>query len=164
MAEKKTRRRQSDGGTYLIIADDTPEFTVALNYAAHMARIHRGHVAMARIIEPSSFVGWGNIEKAAKEEARAQAEAEMQAKATRVKEETGITPSFIIREGDTHSEIIAIANGNPCLSAIVLAASTSKGKPGPLVAYFTAKGLTEISVPVIIVPGHLNMDDLRKLH
>lgn len=163
MAEKKDKRRQSDGGTYLIIADETPEFSVALSYAAHMARIHRGHVAMARIIEPSEFMGWGKIEKAAKEEARAKAETDMQAIATRVKEETGITPSLILREGDAKSEIVAIANGNPSLTAIVLGANTTKGKPGPLVSYFTAKGLTEVSVPVIIVPGHLKADDLKKL-
>ncbi len=163
MAEKKEKRRLSDGGTYLIIADDTPEFSVALSYAAHMARIHRGHVAMARIIEPSEFVGWGKIEKAAKAEARVKAEADMQAMATRVKEQTGITPSFIIREGDTHKEIIAIANGNPALAALVLAASVTKGKPGPLVSYFSARGLTEVSVPVIIVPGHMKPEDMQKL-
>ncbi|NBX66190.1 MAG: universal stress protein [Proteobacteria bacterium] len=164
MTEKKDKRRQSDGGTYLVIADTSPEFSVALNYAAHMARLHRGHVAMARIIEPQEFIGWGNIEKAAKAEARAKAEADMQTLAIRAKEETGITPSFILREGETQKEIVAIANGNPALSAIVLAASVTKGKPGPLVSYFTAKGLTEISVPVIIVPGHLKTEDLKKLN
>lgn len=163
MAETKDKRRKNDGGTYLIIADDTPEFTVALNYAAHMARLHRGHVAMAHIIEPSVFIGWGKIEQAAKDEARAQAEVKMQDMASRVKDDTGIMPSFIIREGDTHKEIIAIANGNPNLCAIVLAANVEGGSAGPLINYFTAKGLTKVSVPVIIVPGHLKPEDLARL-
>ena len=163
MAEKRERRRRSDGGTYLIIANDTPEFEVALNYAVHMAGLHHGHVAMARIIEPSDFVGWGNIQTAAKEEARAIAEKQLQATAAKVKEATGITPSLIIRESEPQTEIVAIANGNPSLSAIVLAASPIKGSTNPLVTYFTAKGLCKISVPVIIVPGHLESARVKKL-
>lgn len=160
MADKKHKRRQSDGGTYLVIADDTPEFSVALQYAAHMARLHRGHVAMARIIEPSQFIGWGKIEEAARAEAREQAEHDMQSLAARATEETGITPSLTLREGNINDEIIAIANGNPNLSAIVLAAGENSN---PLVSYFTAKGLARIAVPVIIVPGHLKVEELLRL-
>lgn len=160
---KQERRREGDGGTYLVIADGTPEFQVALNYAVHMARLRRGHVAMARIIEPAVFVEWQGVESAARKEARAQAERELEALAGKVKEDTGITPSLIIREGHKHDEIIAIARGNPALVAIVLGAASEKGSPGALVNSFTAKGISQVVVPVIIVPGHLKADDVKKL-
>jgi hypothetical protein len=44
-----------------------------------------------------------------------------------------------------------------------LAASVDGGNAGPLISYFTAKGLTKISVPVIIVPGHMKAKELEKL-
>lgn len=157
------RRREGDGGTYLVIADDTPEFLVALNYAVHMARLRRGHVAMARIIEPTVFIEWQGVESAARAEARTKAEKELEAIAGKVKLEAGIIPSLILREGDRHAEIVAIARGNPALVAIVLGASPDKGSPGSLVSYFTAKGISQIAVPVIIVPGHLKAEDVKKL-
>jgi hypothetical protein len=163
MTEKPDKRRKGDGGTYLVIADNTPEFEVALNYAVHMARLRRGHVAMARIIEPNDFIVWQGVDSAAREESRVKAEAELEALAGTVKEKTGITPSLIIREGERHNEIVAIAKGNPALVAIVLGASPGKGGPGPLVAYFTAKGISQIAIPVIIVPGHLQDEDIKKL-
>jgi len=163
MTLKEKKRREGDGGTYLVIADCTPEFEVALNYAVHMAHLRRGHVAMARIIEPATFMAWGGVESAAREEARAKAEIELEALAGKVKLDSGIIPSLIIREGDRHDEIIAIAKGNPALVAIVLGASPEKNTPGSLVSYFTAKGISKVAVPVIIVPGHLQNEDIRKL-
>lgn len=163
MTVKKEKRRSGDGGTYLVIADDTPEFQVALNYAVHMAALRRGHVAMARIIEPAVFVEWQGVENAAREEARAKAERELEIIAGEVNTSTGVTPSLIIREGDKHDEIIAIAKGNPAIVAVVLGAAKEKGSPGPLVSYFTAKGIMQLSMPVIIVPGHLNAEDMMKL-
>lgn len=162
-AEVKNKRREGDGGTYLVIADGTPEFQVALNYALHMAKLRRGHVALARIIEPAVFVEWQGVESAAREEARIKAETELEALAGQAKMQSGITPSLIIREGDRHDEIIAIAKGNPALVAIVLGAALHKNAPGPLVQYFTAKGISQIAVPVIIVPGHLKDEDVKKL-
>ncbi len=161
--ENTGKRREGDGGTYLVIADGTAEFSVALNYAAHMASLRRGHVALARIIEPVAFTEWQGVESAAREEARAKAEVELEALAGRVREETGIMPSLIIREGHRHDEIVAIAKGNPALVALVLGAAPDKGNPGPLINYFTAKGISQLAVPVIIVPGHLKNEDIRKL-
>lgn len=164
MSDKKDiKRREGDGGTYLVIADETPEFRVALSYAVHMARIRRGHVAMAKIIEPAEFIGWGAAEAAAREEARVKGEKDMERLSGIVKEKTGVTPSLIIREGDRHDEIVSIAKGNPAIVAVVLAASPSKSGPGPLVSYFTAKGLSQLAVPIIIVPGHLAIEDVDRL-
>ncbi|MCB1538180.1 MAG: universal stress protein [Alphaproteobacteria bacterium] len=163
MNAKGEKRRGGDGGTYLVIADDTPEFRVALHYAVRKARARRGHLAMARIIEPVAFTEWMGVESAARAEARAKAEGEMEALAGSVAAEHGITPSLILREGKRIDEIIAITNGNPGLVALVLGASTQKGTPGPLVSYFTAKGISQLRVPVIIVPGHLKPEDLGRL-
>jgi len=38
------------------------------------------------------------------------------------------------------------------ISALVIAPTTSASKPGPLVKYFSRKGLARLSVPVIIAP------------
>ena len=163
MTAQHSKRRKGDGGTYLVIADDSPEFSVALHYAVHMARLRHGHVAIARIIEPAAFIGWGRIDKAVKDEARTRAEADLQAIAAKIKGETGIMPSLTLREGDPRDEIVAIARANTALVALVLATSTTFGKSNPLVSYFTAKGISKMAVPVIIVPGHLDAETVEKL-
>ena len=163
MTAQHGKRRKGDGGTYLVIADDSPEFAVALHYAVHMAKLRHGHVAIARIIEPATLIGWNSIDKAVKNEARMRAETDLQAIAAKVKSETGILPSLTLREGDARDEIVAIARANTTLAALVLATSTTYGKANPLVSYFTAKGISKMAVPVIIVPGHLDAETVEKL-
>jgi hypothetical protein len=37
------------------------------------------------------------------------------------------------------------------------------GTPGPLVSYFTGKGLSQLPVPLTIVPGGLTPEDIDRL-
>lgn len=155
------KKRKGDGRTYLVLADDTPEFLVALRYAGKMAALRHGHLAVAKISEPTEFLGWGGVEEAVRQEVRDKAEKEMESLAQTVQLETGITPSLIIREGKRTEEIINICKGNPAICALILGASGEGNNP--MVHYFTAKGLAQVSVPVVVVPGNLSEEFLAGL-
>lgn len=155
------RKRKGDGRTYLVLADDSPEFLVALRYAGKLASIRHGHLAVAMITEPTEFLGWGGVEDAVRQEAREKAEREMEGLAQKVQVETGITPSLIIREGTRTDEIINICKGNPAICALILGASGEGNNP--MVHYFTAKGLSQVNVPVVVVPGNLSEEFLDSL-
>lgn len=163
MDEDKTRKRVGDGGTYLVVADDTPEFRVALRYAASMAALRRGHLAMAKVIEPTGFMDWGGVETAVRDAMRQKAEQELQALAASVFELTSKTPSFSIREGQMFEVISTIVKNNPSIVALVLGMGSHLMGPGPLVSHFTGKGAQHLNVPVILVPGHLSDAQIDKL-
>lgn len=155
------QQRKGDGRTYLVLADDTPEFLVALRYAGKLASIRHGHLAVAKISEPTEFLGWGGVEEAVRLESREKAERQVEEMAKIVQIETGITPSLIIREGTRTDEIISICKNNPAICALILGASGEGNNP--MVSFFTAKGLSQINVPVIIVPGNLSDDFITSL-
>lgn len=157
------KKRAGDGGTYLVIADGTPEFRVALRYAANIAHQRRGHVAMAMIIEPTEFLGWGGVEAAVREEARKKAEAEMNALCAEVQQEVGVIPSVIIREGIRADEIIAISKGNPGIVAIIMGVAAESANNNPMISFFTAKVLAHLNVPLVIVPGHMTAQPMPPL-
>ena len=154
------KKRAGDGGTYLVIADGTPEFRVALRYAANIAQQRRGHVAMAMIIEPTEFLGWGGVEAAVRDEARQKAEKEMSVLCAEVQSEVGITPAVIIREGIRTDEVIAIAKGNPTIVAVIMGVAAETANNHPMMSFFTAKGLAQLNVPLVIVPGHMTQQPM----
>jgi hypothetical protein len=75
--------------------------------------------------------------------------------AKRVMERMGKIPMVCIEEGDRVDMILKTIADNPNISALVLGAATSAKNPGPLVTYFSGKGLSKIPVPLVIVPGNL---------
>ena len=47
----KRKGRRGDGGVYLVVADESNEFNVALRYAARMAGNNRGRLGIAHAID-----------------------------------------------------------------------------------------------------------------
>ena len=62
----------------------------------------------------------------------------------------GIKPCFYIKEGKTRQEVAKIIAADTKIRALVLGAASSSSNP--LVSYFTGKGLSELTVPLVIVP------------
>lgn len=163
-AERKKGRR-SDGGVYLVVADDTPEFLVALRYAAGLARANRGHVAILQVINIDDFQHWGSVEERMRRELREQAEKFIWNTAKTVNDWNGMLPSLYVEEGVRDEVLLAVINREENIRMLVLGAGTQGGGgPGTLVAHFTtSKGLAKLRVPVLVVPGHLDEAALSAL-
>ncbi|MCC7305811.1 MAG: universal stress protein [Alphaproteobacteria bacterium] len=145
----------SDGHTFLIVADETKEFSNALRYASHIAKARNAHIAVLFVMGNNDFVNWGKVEERMRQEQREEAEKFLREVAGRVEDVDGVIPILYLEEGDRIEAVLKVLRENPDITKLVLGADTKIGTPGPLVTYFTSKGLAQVSVPVIIVPDHI---------
>ncbi len=148
---KNVRRK----GVYLVVVDGSHEFTSSVDAAASFANAEGGYVALLNVIEPMPVQNWQNIEDRVRAEMREHAEEMIWNAAGQVVEANGNMPMVFIEEGDNSDIIIKTIEENNNIVALVLASSATTSKPGPLVSYFSGKGLARLPVPLIIIPGHL---------
>lgn len=148
--------RRGDGGTYLIIADGSDEFNVAAHYAARIVRARRAALAIAHITDLEDFVHWGKVEAIMRYDLRAQAEKDIWQIAKTVNDDHEIYASLYIKEGTVVDKILEIIEDDKTIRALILAGSSNSNNQGPLVTYFSGKGMGKLRLPVIIVPGHLD--------
>ncbi len=142
---------------YLIVADGTDEFGDALRYVGRSALLHKARVAVLYVIPENDvvFMPWKAVSDDLQENDRLQAEFCLQ-KAGGALKDYGLTPSLYLRSGRIVEVVRDLVNGDKSITKLVLAGNSQGGDPGPLVSYFTGRGLSEINVPVTVVPSHLD--------
>ncbi len=142
-------------GVFLVVVDATEESFVAVNCAAKFANAEYGYVALLNVMEETCVQNWKNIEDKIRSEMRSQAEKMIWTAAGDVIESTGDIPMVFVEEGDKSEIILKTIKDNKNIVALVLASSAGSSNPGPLVTYFSGKGLSSLTVPLMIVPGSL---------
>ena len=156
--------RRGDGGTYLIIADDNEESSIAAHYACRIADARRGYVAIAHITDLEEFVHWGKVEAMMRNDLRIQAEKNIWQMAKSINEEySHMYPSFHIKEGNIIDEITNVIEEDKSIRALILAGSANTNNQGPLVNHFAGKGMNALRVPVIVIPGHLDKEAINAI-
>ena len=160
------RRRSNEAGhkrKYLVVIDDTEECDRAVFWAAKRAQHTHSHIVMLRVIEPGErnqqWLGVADIMKAEQTEA---ANAALDKYARRTHEVARITPERVIREGEPAGEMLKLIEEDDDIGILVLAADSGKEGPGPLVSS-VAKSAGTFPIPVAIVPGHLNDEELEAM-
>ncbi|MET0606710.1 MAG: universal stress protein [Beijerinckiaceae bacterium] len=160
------RRRSYEAGhrpKYLVIIDGTPESAVAIRYAGRRAARFAAGVSMLTIVTPPEappILGVGSLMEA---EATEEAQERLDAAATGMRALAGVEPVTIIRIGSKADEIIKLIDEDEDIAILVLAAGTGKEGPGPLVSSLAAKGVATFPIPIVIVPGHLQPDEIDAL-
>jgi nucleotide-binding universal stress UspA family protein len=157
------RRRSYEAGhtpKWLVVIDDTPECDRAVYFAARRAARVGAGVVMLRVIETQDrnqqWLGVADIMKA---EAHEEANAALEQASGRANGIAGVTAERVVREGKTADEILGLIEDDEDIAILVLAASTSKEGPGPLVSSL-GDTIAEFPIPVAIVPGHLTDQEL----
>ncbi len=151
----KENGRRGDGGTYLVVADNSDEFAVALKYACFIARKNRAHVGILCIIENEDFQQWGAVEHRMMKELRLEAEKYIWGAAKTAHDYHGTIPSLYFAEGNKHDELVKTIDENPGIVQLILGGGADHSNRGPLISYFLGKGLSRLRVPVVIVPSHI---------
>ncbi|MGZ9096801.1 MAG: universal stress protein [Micavibrio sp.] len=154
--EPEKAGRRGDGGTFLVVADETHEFEMSLRYAARLAKANRGHLGILYVMSLDDFQQWTKVEAIMRKEMREQAEKFVWSIARKVNELTGENPSLYIQEGAHNDVLVNLINDDPTIKMLILGGGTTAAGPGPLVSYFTGKGLGRLRIPVLVVPGHLD--------
>jgi len=159
------QRHNQPGGietdrTFLVVVDDSEEMQVALRFASRRAKHTGGRVALLYVQQPAEFQHWMAVGDLMREEAREEAEGLMQKLSAEIKEWSGNYPVVHMREGDIREELEKILDEEESISVLVLAASTESSGPGPLISYVVGKGGARLRVPVTIVPGSLDDEEI----
>jgi len=142
---------------FLVVLDNTTECLNAMRFAALRAANTGGGVIILAVIPPEEFNHWIGIADIMREEARERIQAHFQVFSKRMQEKEGISPTLVIREGKTESEIIDYVQDDPEVGVLVLGAGTGKEGPGPLVTHMMRSAGT-LPVPVTIVPGGMGKE------
>ena len=145
------------GGTYLVVADESEEFQVALKYAVRMANANKCRLGIFYVLEDQGFMHWGNVEKRVHDEQRLQAERVLNEACFEVQERGGEIPALYLQEGGRIEALTTTIENDPNISMLILAGGTQGSGPGPLVSHFTGKGFSRLRVPVIVVPEHIDL-------
>lgn len=145
------------GGIFLLVVDVTAEFSVAVDFASDFAKANDGQIALLNVIEIDHIDHWGGIEGKMRKEMRAQAEKLIWDAAGRITQRTGLVPMVCIEEGGRSESILRTIESYPEICMLILGGDSHSSNPGPLVTYFAGKGLSRLRVPLMIVPGHLEL-------
>ncbi len=143
------------GGVFLVVVDGTEESMMAIDYASQFANAQQGYVALLNVIEKTYVQNWKNVEDKIQKDLRAQAEQMIWDAAGRVFENTKAIPMISIEEGSPSDLIVKTVEENKNIISLVLASASNSSNPGPMVSYFSGKGLARLHVPLMVIPGSL---------
>jgi hypothetical protein len=148
----------------LVIADESEEFPDALIYAGLLCKNTGWRLIMLRVIEPSDPAPWASITDEMRRQAWDAAESLTQRFAAEVWAECGVTAEPVLKEGDLKPELRKLLEQETTIKLVVLASAHGPGGPGPLVVQLgKTAGLGARPVPVLVVPGALTREEVRKL-
>jgi hypothetical protein len=148
----------------LVIADESEEFPDALLYAGLLCRSTGWRLVMLRVMEPEAPAPWASITDEMRRQARDAAESLTQRFSAELWAECGVTPEVVLREGDLKPTLRKLLDEEKSIKLVVLAAAAGPGGPGPLVAQLgKPSGLGARAVSVLVVPGALTRDEVRRL-
>ena len=149
----------------LVIADNSDEMTIALQYACARSKKTGRKIIIATFIEPLDVLTTKGVSEIMKEEARDEAEAILKKAASFVKDKTGDLPALSIREGETISELKKLIDEEKTINVLVLAASTDSNSknPGPIITSLVTNEITNLRVPIMIVPGNFSIEHITQI-
>jgi len=145
---------------FLIILDDSPEMLNAMRFAALRASKTGGGVEMLAVVTPEGFQPFVGVADVMRAEAREKIEAHFQIFKDRMEKREGITPTLSVREGDKVDAVLEHIRSDPEIGVLVLGAGTDKTGPGPLVSALTGRRMSDLRVPITIVPGSMSKEDI----
>ena len=162
MVSKRLSRLEGHRRKFMAVIDDTPECGRAVRYAGMRAKNSGGGVVLLYVISDADFNQWIGVQDIMRAEAREQAEKVMSRVAQDVREKIGTEPELIIREGKSTEQLLQAIEEDRDIAILVLAASSAKEGPGPLVSSVVGRG-TAFPIPVTIVPEQLSDEEIDAL-
>jgi len=144
-----------DRTLYLVVADESNGFEVALKYGASLAKARRSHLGILFVLDVDDFQHWSGVENKMRAELREHAEKFLKKAAQKVYDFKGIYPALYIREGNKVTEVRKLIEEEQVIRSVVLAAGSDKSGQDELLSDFIDKGLSNLTVPLTIIPEHL---------
>ena len=152
----------NDNRYILVIADDSPEMEIALEYACARSKKTSRKIIIATFIEPLDVLTTQGVTEIMKNEARDAAETLLQKAASQVKDKTGEMPALALREGEMIIELKRLIEEEKNINVLVLAANSEpKNKDSnPIINSLLSQEITNMRIPIMIVPGNFSKDHI----
>ncbi len=152
----------NDNRYILVVADNSPEMKIALEYACARSKKTSRKIIIAAFIEPLDVLTTQGVTEIMKNEARDEKEKLLQKAANLVKEKTGEMPALALREGETIAELKKLIEEEKNINVLVLGAnSDSKNKDSnAIINSLVSQEITNMRIPVMIVPGNFSKDHI----
>ena len=146
----------------LVIADDSKEMDVALHYACARSKKTNRKIMIVTFIEPLDVLTTQGVTEIMKNEAREDAEKRLKLASSIVKESTGDLPVLHIREGEIIQELKNLIDEERNINVLVLGANVDEKEKdaGPIISSLVSKELSNIRVPIMIVPGNFTSEHI----
>lgn len=162
--EKPVKQETShDNDVYLIVASNNEEFSLSLRYTARLAQASGAHVGILATMDEQEFQHWQNVEKMMRKELRDKTEKEAWSIAKKVQSLNGQISAIYIREGKAEDAVLKTLEEEANIKMLILTGSVASGGPGKLVNYFTSKGLSKLKIPLVLVPGNIEIHEIDEL-
>jgi nucleotide-binding universal stress UspA family protein len=148
---------------FLVCVDASEECKTALKFACMRAKNSNGLVVILYIITPNDIQHFAGVEKVMEREAEEEANRILSELKANTLQECAIEIEAIISYGNKYNCIVDLINEDKTISILVLGAAPEGKGTNELINKF-ATGLTSsILIPLTIVPGNLNSNDLEKI-
>jgi nucleotide-binding universal stress UspA family protein len=165
MAKKRRIFEQGHARKLLVIVDESPEVEGALFYAAGRVQHAGGRIMLLYIIEPDNQF-WEGVRQVQLEEQTNKARALFRLFRRKLNNEgfDEVAIEEVIREGKPVEEILKQIDDDEDISVLILGASKEAAGPGPLVTSIGAGSMaSKFPIPITIVPGDLQIEDIKAL-
>ncbi|KRE06341.1 universal stress protein UspA [Bosea sp. Root381] len=160
------RRRSYETGhrpKFLAVVDDSAECAKAVRFAARRCARVGAAMVLLGVVTPPEHETWLGVGEVMQAEAEAEAEKLIEGAAAAVRSLAGLEPERVVRTGDKADEVVKLIEADEDISLLVLAAGTGRDGPGPLVSALAGKSAASFPIPVAIVPGHLEDEEIDAL-
>ena len=160
------RRKSYEAGhrpKFLAIADDSDECSRAIRFAARRASRTGAGVLLLSVALHGEFQQWLGVGDVMQQEAEEAARKLLEKHAESARAIAGIEPELLVRTGGKAEEILKLIHEDEDIAFFVLAAGTGADGPGPLVAALASKTSASFPIPIVIVPGGLDDEEIDAL-
>jgi len=144
----------------IVVVDDSVESKVAIRFAAaRAAHITGGGLILFHCIRPGEFQHWIGVADRMREEAHENAKELLTDVAEKLHAYCGVTAEIKIVEGEPSVEVLKYILLQQDIFGLVLGAG-AEGEPGPLVDYFSGAEISNLTCPVMLVPGSMTYEQV----
>ena len=149
--------------TFLVCVADDGHSEVAARFAALRASNSGGQVVLLHVMQPPEFQHWAAVGELMRQETREEAESLLQAIGAKVAEVTGRAPGMAVREGRIGDEILSHIAENEAINLLVVGAAPPDQGHGSLISWLAGQLAGQLHIPLVVVPGNLDDQQLRDL-
>lgn len=167
MPDRKIRKVHEKGHCrkFMVVVDDSEECESAVYFSGHRARNTGSKIVMLFVSEPEEFQHWLRVGEIHREENEQTAAAVFRLYRRKLNSWglEDVESEEVVRHGEKSEEVVAAIDEDEDISFLVLGASTSSEGPGRLVSWLAGKQAGQFPIPIVIIPGTLDLEEIKAL-